>query len=82
MEKNAKIVPFFYKERKRTQRSERSFEKNGCPTLVSPYVTFVTEGLVWLISSKSELFFKLISFCSKMLFNFYFIFFVLEVLQR
>ena len=25
---------FFYKERKRTQRSERSFEKNGCPTLV------------------------------------------------
>ena len=34
MEKNAKIVPFFYKEQKRTQRSERSFEKNGCPTLV------------------------------------------------
>ena len=28
-EKNAKIVPFFYKERKRTQRSERSFIKNG-----------------------------------------------------
>ena len=25
---------FFYKERKRTQRSERSFEKNGCPTLI------------------------------------------------
>ena len=33
MEKKAKIVPFFYKERKRTQRLERSFEKNGCPTL-------------------------------------------------
>ena len=33
MEKDAKIVPFFYKERKRTQRWERSFEKNGCPTL-------------------------------------------------
>ena len=33
MEKNAKIVPFFYKKRKRTQRSDRSFEKNGCPTL-------------------------------------------------
>ena len=30
-----KNVPFFYKERKRTQRSERSFEKNGCPTLVN-----------------------------------------------
>ena len=24
---------FFYKERKRTQRTECSFEKNGCPTL-------------------------------------------------
>ena len=24
---------FFYKECKRTQRTERSFEKNGCPTL-------------------------------------------------
>ena len=34
MEKNAKIGTFFYKELKRTQRSERSFEKNGCPTLV------------------------------------------------
>ena len=34
MEKNAKIVPFFYKDRKRTQRSERSFEKNACPTLI------------------------------------------------
>ena len=33
MEKNAKIGTFFYKERKGTQRSERSFEKNGCPTL-------------------------------------------------
>ena len=32
-EKNAKIVPFFYKELKRTQRSFRSFEKNGCPNL-------------------------------------------------
>ena len=29
-----KNVPFFYKERKRTQRSERSFEKNGYPTLL------------------------------------------------
>ena len=29
MEKNAKIVPFFCKERKRTQRSFRSFIKNG-----------------------------------------------------
>ena len=33
MEKNAKIGTFFYKERKRTQKLERSFEKNGCPTL-------------------------------------------------
>ena len=30
MEKNGKNGTFFYKERKRT---ERSFEKNGCPTL-------------------------------------------------
>ena len=29
MEKNAKIVPFFYKEQKRTERSECSFIKNG-----------------------------------------------------
>ena len=29
MEKNAKIGTFFYKERKRTQRSERFFIKNG-----------------------------------------------------
>ena len=29
MEKSAKIVPFFYKERKRTQRSFCSFIKNG-----------------------------------------------------
>ena len=29
MEKNAKIGTFFYKEWKRTQRSERSFLKNG-----------------------------------------------------
>ena len=28
-EKNAKIVPFFYKEQKRTQRSFHSFIKNG-----------------------------------------------------
>ena len=33
MQKNAKNGTFFYKERKRTQRTERSFEKNGCPTL-------------------------------------------------
>ena len=33
MEKNAKNGTFFLKERKRTQRMERSFEKNGCPTL-------------------------------------------------
>ena len=33
MEKNAKIGTVFYKERKRKQRLERSFEKNGCPTL-------------------------------------------------
>ena len=33
MEKNAKIVPFFYKEWKRMQRLFRSFEKNGCPIL-------------------------------------------------
>ena len=32
-EKNGKNVPFFRKERKRTERTERSFEKNGCPTL-------------------------------------------------
>ena len=29
MEKNAKIGTFFYKEQKRTQRSEHSFLKNG-----------------------------------------------------
>ena len=34
-EKNAKNGTFFLKERKRTQRMERSFEKNGCPTLPS-----------------------------------------------
>ena len=33
MEKNAKIGTFFYKEQKNTQRSKRSFEKKGCPTL-------------------------------------------------
>ena len=33
MQKNAKNGTFFYKERKRTQWTERSFEKNGCPTL-------------------------------------------------
>ena len=34
MEKNGKNGTFFYKECKRTQRTERSFEKNGCPTLI------------------------------------------------
>ena len=29
MEKNAKNVPFFYKERKRKQKTFRSFIKNG-----------------------------------------------------
>ena len=38
MEKNAKIGTFFYKERKRTQRSESSFEKNGCPTLLLGHI--------------------------------------------
>ena len=33
MQKNAKNGMFFYKECKRTQRMERSFVKNGCPTL-------------------------------------------------
>ena len=46
MEKNAKNVPFFYKERKKPQRTPHSyikngkerknvafFQKNGCPTL-------------------------------------------------
>ena len=33
MEKNGKNGTFFYKERKRTARTECSFEKNGCPTL-------------------------------------------------
>ena len=33
-QKNAKNGTFFYKEHKRTQRTERSFEKNGCPTLL------------------------------------------------
>ena len=36
-EKNGKNVPFFRKERKRTERTERSFEKNGCPTLLDLY---------------------------------------------
>ena len=27
MEKNPKIVPFFYKEQKRKQRSERAYEE-------------------------------------------------------
>ena len=35
-EKNAKSGTFFCKERKRTRRLERSFEKNGCPTLIFP----------------------------------------------
>ena len=35
MQKNGKNGTFFYKERKRTERTERSFEKNGCPTLIS-----------------------------------------------
>ena len=33
MEKNGKNGTFFYKERKRTERMEHSYEKNGCPTL-------------------------------------------------
>ena len=33
MQKNAKNGMFFYKECKRMQRTERTFEKNGCPTL-------------------------------------------------
>ena len=33
-EKNGKNGTFFMKERKRTERMERSFEKNGCPTLL------------------------------------------------
>ena len=50
MEKNAKIVPFFYKERKITQRSFRSFEKNGCPTLKSAHtkiVFYIFKGCTW-----------------------------------
>ena len=41
-----KNVPFFLKERKRTERTERSFEKNGCPTLLplSPRFSGVTCG--------------------------------------
>ena len=34
MEKNGKNGTFFYKEWKRTERMKRSFEKNGCPTLL------------------------------------------------
>ena len=45
MEKNAKIVPFFYKERIRTQRSFRSFEKNGCPILLKAIVSLKVAGL-------------------------------------
>ena len=32
--KNGKNGTFFYKERKRTERTECSFEKNGFPTLM------------------------------------------------
>ena len=39
-----KNVPFFYKERKRTQRSECSFEKNGCPTLKKTQYIFFTKN--------------------------------------
>ena len=46
MEKNAKIVLFFYKEQKRTHRSERSFEKNGCPTLAK--IKFLKGGFQML----------------------------------
>ena len=38
MEKNAKNIPFFLKEWKRAQRTECSFEKNGCPTLQKTYL--------------------------------------------
>ena len=37
MEKNKKIFPFFYKEWKRTQRSERSFIKNGKDAKIVPF---------------------------------------------
>ena len=33
MEKNGKNGTFFYKEQKKMERTERSLEKNGCPTL-------------------------------------------------
>ena len=33
LKRTEKNVPFFLKEQKRTQRMERSFEKNRCPTL-------------------------------------------------
>ena len=39
-----KNVPFFYKELKRTQRSFRSFEKNGCPTLFFQRIL----ALIWI----------------------------------
>ena len=45
MEKNGKKGTFFIKERKRTERRERSFEKNGCPTLVLTLIRVACQPL-------------------------------------
>ena len=58
MEKNAKNATFFHKERKRTQRTQhsfkkngknartlRSFEKNGCPTLMGCWLGNSKKGI-------------------------------------
>ena len=61
--KNAKIVLFFYKKRKRTQRSFHSFEKIGCPTLyfIHPCISTISHHLwvlpvlgIWLFWNKKE----------------------------
>ena len=49
MEKNAKIGTFFYKERKRTQRSERSFIKNGKECKDRNVLLKRTDAQPWLL---------------------------------
>ena len=61
MEKNTKIGTFFFKEWKITQRSEHSFEKNGCPTLLdckrwsisaTPLTGIYLNFIDWTVDSK------------------------------
>ena len=57
MEKNGKNGTFFYKERKGTERTERSFEKNGLP---NPGYLYTVKSLD--ISVKAFFLFKITLF--------------------